>query len=49
MQEQTNELLREEMQKGYMEMAWINLKLSAEAFVAEEEAEDTLYRLVSGV
>jgi CopG family transcriptional regulator / antitoxin EndoAI len=37
------------MQRGYMEMSRINLNLSTEAFVAEEEAEDTLDQLVSGV
>ncbi len=41
--------LRETMQRGYMEMAKINLTMSEEAFLAEEEAEDTLSRLVSGV
>jgi CopG family transcriptional regulator/antitoxin EndoAI len=32
-----------------MEMAKINLVMCAEAFLAEEEADDTLKRLVSGV
>jgi CopG family transcriptional regulator/antitoxin EndoAI len=32
-----------------MEMAKINLHMSAEAFLAEQEAEGTLNRLVSGV
>nr|WP_149454195.1 antitoxin [Pasteuria penetrans] len=41
--------IREMMQRGYMEMARINLSISAEAFLAEEEAEGTLDRLVSGV
>lgn len=41
--------IRETMQQGYMEMAKINLNLASEAFLAEEEAENTLDRLVSGV
>jgi CopG family transcriptional regulator / antitoxin EndoAI len=41
--------IRETMQQGYMEMAKINLNLASEAFLAEEEAESTLDRLVSGV
>ncbi|MEC0244871.1 CopG family ribbon-helix-helix protein [Paenibacillus chitinolyticus] len=41
--------LRESMQKGYMEMAKINLTIADEAFQAEEEADNTLVRLVSGV
>ncbi|QXE02232.1 antitoxin [Terribacillus sp. DMT04] len=41
--------IRETMQKGYMEMARINLNIASEAFQAEEEAEVTLERLVSGV
>ena len=41
--------LRESMQRGYMEMAKINLNIAAEAFQAEEEAGSTLDRLVSGV
>jgi CopG family transcriptional regulator/antitoxin EndoAI len=41
--------LRETMQRGYMEMAKINLNMASEAFLAEEEAETTLDRLVSGV
>ena len=40
--------LREAMQRGYMEMAKINLHMASEAFFAEEEAETTLDRLVSG-
>lgn len=40
---------RETMRQGYMEMAKINLNLASEAFLAEEEAESTLDRLVSGV
>ncbi|CQR48268.1 Antitoxin EndoAI [Paraliobacillus sp. PM-2] len=41
--------IRESMQRGYMEMAKINLNIASEAFQAEEEAENTLERLVSGV
>ncbi len=41
--------LRESMQRGYMEMAMINLHIASEAFQAEEDAETTLDRLVSGV
>lgn len=39
----------EMMQKGYIEMAKINLHLCSEAFLAEEEAKNTLDRLVIGV
>jgi CopG family transcriptional regulator / antitoxin EndoAI len=49
LQERKKRIIREMMQRGYMEMARINLNLSTEAFVAEEEAEDTLDQLVSGV
>ncbi|GIQ71377.1 ribbon-helix-helix protein, CopG family [Xylanibacillus composti] len=41
--------LRETMQRGYMEMAKINLNMASEAFHAEEDADSTLDRLVSGV
>lgn len=41
--------LHETMQKGYQEMARINLNLCSEAFLAEEEAKNTLDRLVIGV
>lgn len=41
--------IRESMQRGYMEMAKINLTIASEAFYAEEDAESTLGRLVSGV
>ncbi|WCN37525.1 CopG family ribbon-helix-helix protein [Aneurinibacillus uraniidurans] len=41
--------IREMMQRGYMEMANINLHMASEAFEAEEEADLTLGRLVSGV
>lgn len=42
-------LFHESMQKGYKEMAKINLNLCSEAFLAEEEAENTLERTVIGV
>lgn len=41
--------LRESMQRGYMEMAKINLQFASEAFQAEEDAGTTVDRLVSGV
>jgi CopG family transcriptional regulator/antitoxin EndoAI len=41
--------IRESMRRGYMEMAKINLNIASEAFQAEEEADHTLERLVSGV
>ncbi|TLS34917.1 CopG family ribbon-helix-helix protein [Pseudalkalibacillus caeni] len=41
--------IREAMRQGYMEMAKINLNIASEAFLAEEEADHTLDRLVSGV
>ncbi len=41
--------IRESMQQGYMEMAKINLTIASEAFLAEEEADLPLVRLVSGV
>ncbi|WP_438444662.1 CopG family ribbon-helix-helix protein [Gorillibacterium sp. sgz5001074] len=41
--------LRDSMQRGYMEMAKINLHIASEAFHAEEDADTTLNRLVSGV
>jgi CopG family transcriptional regulator/antitoxin EndoAI len=47
--ERKKRYIRETMQQGYMEMAKINLNIAAEAFLAEEEAENTLDRLVSGV
>lgn len=48
-QEQKKVHIRETMQQGYMEMAKINLNIATESFLAEEEAESTLDRLVSGV
>ncbi len=41
--------LHESMQRGYEEMAGINLNLCSEAFLAEEEAKITSDRLVIGV
>jgi CopG family transcriptional regulator/antitoxin EndoAI len=41
--------IRETMRQGYAEMAKINLNIASEAFLAEEEADLTLDRLVSGV
>ncbi|MFT8317760.1 MAG: antitoxin [Sporolactobacillus sp.] len=41
--------VREIMRQGYMEMAKINLNIASEAFLAEEEAEITMLRSVSGV
>ncbi len=48
-QERKKRHIRETMQRGYMEMAKINLNMASEAFEAEEEADLTLNRLVSGV
>ncbi len=47
--ERKKHYIRETMQRGYLEMAKINLNIASEAFQAEEEAEITLDRLVSGV
>lgn len=49
LQEHKKQQIRETMQQGYLEMAKINLSIATEAFLAEEEAEHTLDRLVSGV
>lgn len=49
LQELKKHRIRETMQRGYMEMAKINLNIASEAFEAEEEANLTLNRLVSGV
>jgi CopG family transcriptional regulator/antitoxin EndoAI len=49
LKERSKRQIREAMRQGYMEMAKINLNLASEAFLAEEEAEITLERLVSGV
>ncbi len=42
-------ILHEQMQKGYQEMAPINLKICSEAFLAEEEANHTANRSMSEV
>lgn len=42
-------IVQEKMQKGYQEMAPINLMLCSEAFLAEEEANHTGNRSVIGV
>lgn len=47
--ERKKRYLRDSMQRGYMEMAKINLNIASEAFHAEEDAGSTLDRLVSGV
>src|SRR5690606_13515575 len=49
LQERKHRMIHEMMQRRYMEMAKINLNNAAEAFHAEEEDDDTLGRLVSGV
>ncbi|MFC4618861.1 antitoxin [Camelliibacillus cellulosilyticus] len=49
LRERNKRHIRESMRQGYMEMAKINLNIASEAFLAEEEAEITLERLVSGV
>lgn len=41
--------IQESMQRGYLEMAKINLNIASESFLAEEEADLTVKRLVSGV
>ena len=47
--ERKKKTIREKMQKGYMEMANINLNLASESFLLEEEADSAVDRLVSGV
>ncbi len=47
--EREKQVIRENMQRGYMEMANINLNLSLESFLVEEEADSVFGRLVSGV
>ncbi len=49
LKERKKRQIQEMMQRGYMEMANINLDIASEAFQAEEEADLTLGRLVSGV
>lgn len=48
LQERKKRQIRERMQKGYLEMARINLALSREAAYAESEAGRVLEKLVSG-
>ncbi|GEL78770.1 antitoxin [Tenuibacillus multivorans] len=48
-QDEKKRKIKEKMRRGYVEMRNINLGIASEAFVAEEEAETTLERLVSGV
>ncbi len=48
LQERKKRQIRERMQKGYLEMAKINLALSKEAVYAENEAGRILEELVSG-
>jgi CopG family transcriptional regulator / antitoxin EndoAI len=47
--ERKKRVLRDSMQRGYMEMAKINLHIALEAFQAEDDAGSTVNRLVSGV
>lgn len=47
--ERKKKTIREKMQKGYLEMANINLNLASESFLLEEEADSAVDRLVSGV
>ena len=47
--EKKKQQIRKSMEHGYTEMAKINLNIATESFLAEEEAESTLDRLVSGV
>ncbi|RPF57093.1 antitoxin [Aquisalibacillus elongatus] len=48
-QEEKKRKIKDKMRRGYVEMKNINLGIASEAFEAEEEAETTLERLVSGV
>ena len=48
LRERKKRQIRERMQKGYLEMAKINLALSREAAHAENEAGRTVENLVSG-
>lgn len=47
--ERKKRVIREKMQRGYMEMADINLNLASESFLLEDEADLAVDRLVSGV
>ncbi|HEY8342616.1 MAG TPA: ribbon-helix-helix protein, CopG family [Calditerricola sp.] len=48
LREQKKRQIRESLERGYQEMASINLCLAKEAIYAEEEAEYAVDRLVSG-
>ncbi len=41
--------LREQMRRGYQEMAQINLRLAQEAFACEEEADRVMQRILWSV
>ncbi len=47
-QQRKRERIREWLQQGYVEMAPLNLRLAAEAFLAETEADQIAHRLASG-
>lgn len=47
--EKKKQSIRESMQRGYAEMATINLRIASESFLVEGEADLTMERLVSGV
>nr|NNM91373.1 antitoxin [Bacilli bacterium] len=49
MQEMKKERLREWMEQGYLEMATLNLRLAAEFYLAETEADLVTMRQASGV
>jgi len=46
--EQKKRQIRESLERGYQEMASINLRIAKEAIYAEAEAEHVVDRLVSG-
>jgi CopG family transcriptional regulator/antitoxin EndoAI len=48
-QERKKQQIRESLAQGYQEMAPINLRLAAEAFAAEADADSLARRLASGV
>ncbi len=47
--EKKKQSIREKMQRGYAEMANINLRIASESFLVEGEADLTMERMVSGV
>jgi CopG family transcriptional regulator/antitoxin EndoAI len=49
MQDMKKERLREWMEQGYLEMATLNLRLAAEFYLAETEADLITMRQASGV